>query len=246
MAKLISYPISAIYYLVFGLTLVIFHPIQWIALRVFGYGAHKVTVDWLQFWIMAGTAILGTHYSFKNPYKDKIGTDRPLILVCNHQSLYDIPPLIWHFRKNHVKFISKKSLGKGIPSVSFNLRHGGSVLIDRKNAAQAVAAIAQFGEYIETNKRAAVIFPEGTRSRNGQPKPFQAKGLLTLFDTIPSALIVPVTINNSWKLWRYGSFPLGLGNKLSFSVHEPIVLETISDRQALITQLEKTVHHALK
>ncbi|WP_435578160.1 lysophospholipid acyltransferase family protein [Gilvibacter sp.] len=246
MAKLLSYPISAIYYLVFGLTLVIFHPIQWIALRVFGYKAHKVTVDWLQFWLMAGTGILGTRYSFKNPHKSKIGTDRPLILVCNHQSLYDIPPLIWHFRKNHVKFISKKSLGKGIPSVSFNLRHGGSVLIDRKNAAQAVAAIANFGDYIETHKRAAVIFPEGTRSRTGQPKPFQSKGLLTLFEKIPSALIVPVSINNSWKLWRYGSFPLGLGNHVRFTVHDPILLETVEDRSALIGQLEKTVHDAIK
>lgn len=244
MQKMLSYPISAIYYLVFGLTLVVFHPIQWVALNVFGYKAHKITVDWLQFWLMAGTTLLGTRYKFSNPHK--INTDRPLILVCNHQSLYDIPPLIWYFRKHHVKFISKKSLGKGIPSVSFNLRHGGSVLIDRKDREQAVTAIQEFGKYIEKNKRAAVIFPEGTRSRNGVPKPFQAKGLQTLFETIPSALVVPVTINNSWKLFRYGSFPLGLGNKVSFQVHEPILLEELQDRQQLVKDLQSTVHNAVK
>lgn len=244
MQKLISYPISAIYYLVFGLTLVIFHPIQWVALNVFGYQAHKTTVDWLQFWLMVGTGLLGTRYKFTNPHS--ITTDRPLIIVCNHQSLYDIPPLIWYLRKHHVKFISKKALGKGIPSVSFNLKYGGSVLIDRKNPVQAVTAITEFAHYIENNKRAAVIFPEGTRSRNGTPKTFQTKGLLTLFDHIPSALVVPISINNSWKLWRYGSFPLGLGNKIEFEVHKPIELEQISDRSALIAELEKTIHNAVK
>jgi 1-acyl-sn-glycerol-3-phosphate acyltransferase len=74
--------------------------------------------------------ILGTKISFE--ITTALPEDRPLIFVANHQSTYDIPPLIWHLRKYHPKFISKIELGKGIPSVSFNLRHGGSILIDRK------------------------------------------------------------------------------------------------------------------
>ena len=50
-------------------------------------------------------------------------------------------------RQFHPKFISKKELGKGIPSVSFNLRHGGSALIDRKNPMQAVEAIRKLALY---------------------------------------------------------------------------------------------------
>ena len=46
--------------------------------------------------------------------------------------MYDISPIMWYLRKHHVKFVAKKELGKGIPSVSYNLRHGGSILIDRK------------------------------------------------------------------------------------------------------------------
>jgi 1-acyl-sn-glycerol-3-phosphate acyltransferase len=79
MAKFISYPLSVVYYFLFGLTLVIFHPKQWVALNVFGYKAHKITVDWLQFWLMAGTAVLGTRYSIKR--SDQLPTDRPLIIV---------------------------------------------------------------------------------------------------------------------------------------------------------------------
>lgn len=144
-------------------------------------------------------------------------------------------------RKHHTKFISKIELGKGIPSVSYNLRHGGSVLIDRKNPRQSLPAIMKFGEYIEKTKRAAVIFPEGTRSKNGVPKTFQTKGLEILFKKTPSALIVPISINNSWKMQQYGKFPMGLGTHIKFTVHEPLKLSNFVDKQELITRVENTI-----
>ena len=240
--KLLAYPISVIYLLFFGLTLVVFHPIQWFMLNVFGYHAHKISVDWLQFLLLRCQNILGTRFSFSNDFG--IDTNRPVIIVTNHQSMFDIPPIIWFMRKHHPKFISKKELGKGIPSVSYNLRHGGSVLIDRKKPKEAVAAIKAFGQYIEKNKRAAVIFPEGSRSRDGKPKPFQTKGLLTLFTEIPSATVVPITINNSWKTIRYGKFPLGLGSHIKMKVHQPI---NVGDKEPieLIKLIEKQITDAI-
>jgi len=136
--------------------------------------------------------------------------------------MYDIPPIIWHLRAYHPKFVSKKELGKGIPSVSYNLRHGGSVLIDRKDSKQALTEIAKLGTYIEAHNRSAVIFPEGTRSKTGHPKKFQPTGLKMLMKKAPSALIVPISINNSWKMLRYGKFPFGLGSDITFDVHPPI------------------------
>ncbi|MDH7913605.1 lysophospholipid acyltransferase family protein [Winogradskyella sp. SYSU M77433] len=220
MQKLLAYPLTILYFICFGLTLVIFHPIQWFCFNVFGYKAHKISVDWLQFFIMRSLNVLGTRFTFINPYAIEEGV--PLIIVANHQSMYDIPPLIWYMRKHHVKFISKKELGKGIPSVSYNLRHGGSVLIDRKDALGSIKAIESFAQRIDQNKWAAVIFPEGTRSRDGKPKPFKTKGLLTMLKNMPNALVVPVTINNSWKTLRYGKFPMGIGAHIKFRVHQPI------------------------
>ena len=72
-------------------------------------------------------------------------------------------PISCYLKKHHPKFVSKIELGKGIPSVSYNLRHGGSVLIDRKDPRQSLTAIKDFGKYIEENNYAAVIFPEGTQ-----------------------------------------------------------------------------------
>lgn len=244
MRKILAYPLTAIYFVFFGLVLVIFHPIQWFCFNVFGYQAHKKSVDFLQFSIMRCTNLLGTRYTFTNPYD--ISTDQPIIIVANHQSMYDISPIIWYFRKHHVKFISKKELGKGIPSVSYNLRHGGSVLIDRKNPRQALPAIMKFGESIEKSNRAAAIFPEGTRSKDGTPRKFQTKGLEILFKKIPSATIVPVTINNSWKMLRYGKFPMGIGNHITITTHKPIKLATFTDREALINSIEATIISNIK
>ncbi|WP_166960217.1 lysophospholipid acyltransferase family protein [Yeosuana marina] len=244
MLKVLSYPLTIIYYLCFLLTLVIFHPIQWFCFNVFGYQAHKKSVDALQFCLMRCANILGTRFTFINPYT--IDTNQPLIIVANHQSFHDIYPITWYMRKHHPKFISKIELGKGIPSVSYNLRHGGAALIDRKNPRQSLPALMKFGDYIETNKRSAVIFPEGTRSKNGVPKSFQTKGLDILFKKIPSALVVPISINNSWKMFRYGKFPMGLGNHLTFTVHKPLKVSTFTNKEELINTIEATIKNNIQ
>lgn len=243
MKKILAYPLTVIYFLSFGLLLVVFHGIQWLCFNVFGYQAHKKSVDVLNFFIMRCTNLLGTRYSFS--YTEKIPTGSPVIIVANHQSMYDIPPIIWHMRKYHPKFISKKELGKGIPSVSYNLRHGGSVLINRKDSKQAISALIKFSKYIKETNRGAVIFPEGTRSRNGVPKKFAVNGLKTLFKYLPDALVVPVSINNSWKLLQYGKFPMGIGAHVKFTIHKPLkVSEYTTDE--LIALVEKTITDSIQ
>ena len=238
MIKLLAYPLTLIYAFFFFLTLIVFHPIQWFAFNVLGYQAHKRVVICLQFWLMRCLNILGTRFSFTNSHK--IEANKPLIIVANHQSMYDISPLMWYMRKHHPKFISKKELGKGIPSVSYNLRHGGSVLIDRKKPIESIKAIENFAKRFSENNWAAVIFPEGTRSRTGKPKPFKTKGLITLINHMPNALIVPISINNSWKTLRYGKFPMGLGAHITFKVHQPIAVNS-EEPIALVKQIEQTI-----
>lgn len=244
MLKLLSYPLSVLYNLCFFLTLIIFHPIQWFCFNLFGYKAHKISVDGLQFCLMRCANLLGTRFTFNNAYQ--LPKDKPLIIVANHQSLHDIYPITWYMRIHHPKFVSKIELGKGIPSVSYNLRHGGAALIDRKNPRQSLPALMKFGEYIETNKRSAVIFPEGTRSKNGVPKKFQTKGLEILFKKIPSAVIVPITINNSWKMLKYGKFPMGLGTHITFTVHKPLELAIFDNKQDLLSSIEATITQHIK
>ncbi|THD69430.1 1-acyl-sn-glycerol-3-phosphate acyltransferase [Robertkochia marina] len=238
MLKLISYPLTVIYYFVFGLLLVIFHPIQWFCLNVFGYQAHKKSVDYLNLGLTRCLLILGNWVSFRNTQETP--ADKPTIIVANHQSMYDIPPIIWHMRKYHPKFISKKELGKGIPSVSYNLRHGGSVLINRRNSDQALREIKKIAAYANQHRRSVVIFPEGTRSSEGRMKKFKRSGLKTLIEDMPEARIIPISINNSWKTVRYGAFPMGVGNHITFDVH-PSVEVSSTDTETLIDQIEETI-----
>lgn len=236
--KILAYPLSVLFYLCFFITILVFHPIQWLCLKLGGYQAHKKSVDILNFFLLRCLNVLGTNFTFEDNID--LPTDRSCIFVANHQGMYDIPPMIWHFRKQHPKFVSKKELGKGIPSISYNLRHGGSILIDRKNPRQALSEIMKFANYLNKHKRSAVIFPEGTRSRTGKPKKFAAQGLQLLIKKMPEAVIVPVTINNSWKLFRYGNFPMGVGAQLHFKVHPPIEANS-EDPESLVAQVERII-----
>lgn len=242
MQKIISYPISFIAIVIFLLTLVIFHPIQWICFNIFGYQAHKKSVDYLNFVLLRIGHILGTTYNIKN--RESIPKGVPIIFVANHQGLYDIIGMIWFLREFHPKFVSKIELGKGVPSVSYNLRNGGSVLIDRKEPKQAIPIIKGLSEYIEKHKRSAVIFPEGTRSKTGKPKEFAQSGLKILCKYAPSAYVVPVSINNSWKFFKFGVFPYGLGNHITFTIHEPMALKDYSFEN-IMANTENTITQSI-
>lgn len=224
--KLIAILLSLIYYFFFGLTLAVMHLWQWLGFNLSGYSAHHFSVKVMNLLLIWCTKILGTTHKFTG--KEKLPKNVPLIFVSNHQSIFDISPVEWYLSEFHPKFISKKELGKGIPSVSYNLQKGGSVLIDRADPRQALPEIKKLAKYIEQNKYSAVIFPEGTRSRNGKLKSFHDSGLKMLVKFAPSALIVPVTINNSWKIVRNGYFPLSLGTRFSLEVHPPISPEEFS------------------
>jgi len=235
--KVISYLFSSLFALVFFLILLVFHALQWICLK-FGYQAHKISVDWLNWFLVKSLLILGNPVKFTKHYPIPEGVS--IIFVSNHQSMFDIPPIIWNMRKHHPKFVSKIELGKGIPSVSFNLRHGGAALINRKDGKQAFAELNKFGKKIHDNKWSAVIFPEGTRSRNGEPKKFSLNGIKMIIKNNPEAYIVPIAINKSWKTFKYGKFPLGMFNKITLESFEPIHLKDNSVDKAL-EQAEKVI-----
>lgn len=242
MRKFLGYILTPIHYLLFGLSLAVFHPIQWICFNWFGYKAHKRAVDALNFCLESSYYAVGDTVTFIN--KQNLPVGRPMIFVANHQSLYDIPVLIWHLRKYHAKFISKVELTKGIPSVSYNLRHGGAANIDRKDPRQSIMEISKLGTRMKENKWSAVIFPEGTRSADGVVRTFQAAGVATLLKKCPEALIVPIAINNSWKMVRYGSYPLNTFIRMTWEVLPPIDPEK-RPVDEVVTEAESAIRAAI-
>ena len=220
MKKILDYLLSSVYLLYFGLILVVFHVVQVVAFHLLGRKAHKKTVDWLNCCIAYGWLLTGSSIRFRN--LAVLPTDRPFVFIANHQSMFDIPGIIWFLRRYAPTFVSKIELAKGIPSISYNLRKSGAALIDRTDGKRAVVEIAKLGKLIQEQRISAVIFPEGTRSKTGELKPFAQGGVVTLIKKAPDALVVPIAIQGTRQFNPKGIFPLRSFSRMSWTVLPPI------------------------
>lgn len=238
MRKLLGYILSAIHYPAFGFLLLLFQPIQWLCYNLGGYGPHKRSVDILNGWLTSTYYLLGNRVTFIN--QQQLPEDRPIIFIANHQSMYDVPPIIYHLRRYHAKFISKVELTKGILSISYNLKVGGGANINRHDPRQSITELLKLAGRMKDNNWSTVIFPEGTRSKDGNVRTFQSAGVATILKKCPNALLVPIAINNAWKMVRYGIYPLSTFEHLKFEVLTPI---EPNGRPAdeLVKQVEETI-----
>ena len=242
MRKFLGYFLSPIYVLYFLLMITLFHPVMAIGIKIIGDKFRRRTIETLNYILIKGLIIIGVRPKFSG--FDKIPDNRPLIVVSNHSSLLDIPPIAWGFRKHYPRYISKKELGSGIPSISHNLKYGGSALIDRSSGSAAIKEIFKVGKAIEKNNYAACIFPEGTRSKTGKMKTFQASGINTLLKVAPSAVIIPFAIGGHYDLHKYGSYPLNVGAKVTYTVLDPIEPKDFK-KDELVPYIEKQIREAL-
>jgi 1-acyl-sn-glycerol-3-phosphate acyltransferase len=220
MRKFLGYILTPLVAIAFFLALLIFHPIQWLSFKLGGYRAHKRSVDILNLCLLSTVYLAGNRVVFIN--KQHLPVGRPIIFLANHQSMFDIPPLIYYLRKYHAKFISKIELTKGIPSISFNLKYGGGANIDRNDSRQSVSELIKLALRMKENKWSAMIFPEGTRSKDGKVRSFLVGGIATILKKCPEALLVPIAIDNTWKMTEYGYYPVNTFLKMTWEVLEPI------------------------
>lgn len=174
----------------------------------------------------------------------RIPKNRPVIVLSNHQSALDIPALVLGFKNRYMRFVAKKSLEKGIPSVSHNLKVGGSALIDRNNARQSISEIAKLGKLTEKENAAVSIFPEGTRCKNGKMRKFQSSGVTTLLKYAPSALIVPVVIEGHYEFTKDGAYPLPWGSRMKYTALDPIETEGKTGEEITL-EAENAIRKAL-
>jgi len=124
----------------------------------------------------------------------------PYLIVGNHQGNFDIPLIIGHVT-SQVGFLSKVENGK-LPFVGSWMRLLHCVFIERGNPREAVKAI-QMG--VDTLKQGynLVLFPEGTRSKNGKLQTFKPGSLkLASKAGVP---VVPVIIDGSFNMMKKGS-----------------------------------------
>jgi len=230
------------YTMLFVFILVVCHPIHLIA-SLMGRKAHKRALDLMNLSIIWNIRLLtGARYTVVG--RPALPPDRAVLIVSNHQSMYDIPMIMWECRAKEVGFVAKKELGRFIPSISFALRRLGSVLIDRKDASQAVRDIEAFGRAKASSNGVAAIFPEGTRARDGALKKFKTTGLAALLRSMPTAIIQPVAIRGNWELLRYNFWPVPYGTSTELRFLPPID-PAEGDDGDLTARIERVIRESL-
>ena len=205
---------------------------QWLVFKLLGPKSQQKVVHALNYFLLYSIYLTGTTVKFKN--KGNIPNGRPIIFVSNHQSMFDIIGIIWLMRQYNPIFVSKIELAKGIPSISLNLRLSGAALIDRKDSRQAVPEITRMAKYALSQGFSPVIFPEGTRSKTEEIKPFAVGGLAILLKYTKNAIVVPIAIKGNNKLNPKGFFPLKSFSKISFTILPSIEPEGLKAEEVVI------------
>jgi len=151
-------------------------------------------------------SVVRAYGAFRLEFEDRSGQPLPdrFLLISNHQSLMDIPVIMFLFAPRRLRFVAKKELGGGIPLVSFLLRAQGQALVRRSgDAAQAMNALLRFARRCRRDGTCPVIFPEGHRSNDGQVGTFHTAGVRRVleYDSLP---VVVATIEGGWKVSSIG------------------------------------------
>jgi 1-acyl-sn-glycerol-3-phosphate acyltransferase len=238
MRRLLDWGGTVVFLPVFVLVLLLFDVVQRIA-KAFGKRAHDYAVACMTTSLVAAFRIVGLRLDVERA--PEVAPHTSYLIISNHQSMFDIALLGYLFFTNFPKFVSKRELARWTPSVAFNLKYGGNCLIDRSDGEQAAGAIAALGRRVERNRVSAVIFPEGTRARAGVLGAFRPRGTLALLAAAPATAIVPVTIDESWRLMQWSFFPLPFGVRVRVRIDAPIAREAREDHARLLERVRMQI-----
>jgi 1-acyl-sn-glycerol-3-phosphate acyltransferase len=167
---------------------------------------------------------------------ERLAGPGPYIFAPNHQSNFDIAALLGYL-PGHNRFVTKKELFAE-PVLGTVLRTLGMVPVDRKNPLEAIQLLEQV---VRTERCSLIIFPEGTRSRDGALLPFK-KGPFTaaIHLQVP---VVPVVCRGTAALMPKGGYLTISPGECEVFVEQPIptVGLTYDDRTQLRDQVRAVI-----
>ena len=164
--------------------------------------------------------------------------DRSYIFMSNHQSNFDIP-VLYCALPVQFRWLAKAELFR-IPIFGMSMRGAGYISIDRSNRKSAFYSLARAAEAIR-NGTSVMIFPEGTRSRDGNLLPYKKGGFVMAVDAgVP---IVPVVITGTHAIMPKGRL---LIRRRWVRVHIGRPIETSSFSRKTKDDLMVTVRTAMQ
>ena len=197
-----------------------------------GYTAHRCAQRWARL-ILRTTGVRVTVRGTPPP----VGAS--YVFASNHQSIYDIP-VIFDTLPHQLRIIAKASLGK-FPFLGWHLRLAGHLLVDRENPG---AAIFKKMQRMIGQEASLIIFPEGTRSRDGRVGRF--KGGVFLLAIESQLPVVPISVSGTRHVMLKGRLMTCPGD-VTLTVHEPISTAgmTREDARALAARVQAIVAEAV-
>ena len=181
-----------------------------------GYFAHWCARTWSRL-ILITTGVRVTVVGL-----EKLEPGKTYVFVANHQSIYDIPILFWSI-PYQLRIIAKQSLGS-FPFLGWHLRRTGHMLVDRRRPDRA--KIFGWASRLTSSGLSLIVFPEGTRSRDGRVGQFKGGSFfLALQAGLP---IVPLSVIGSRHVMLKGRLATYPGD-VRLVVHDPIDTRGLED-----------------
>jgi 1-acyl-sn-glycerol-3-phosphate acyltransferase len=155
--------------------------------------------------VRVGCRVLGIRVEITG--LERVDPGKSYVFMANHLSFLDGPLMAMAIPKP-VRIILKKSLFR-IPVLGLGMRLVGYVPVDRKGVRGGKKSIERAARLMKEKGYSFLVFPEGTRSRNGRLQAFRRGGFfLALESAVP---ILPVRIEGSFEIMPRGQWHAGKG-----------------------------------
>ncbi|MCD6580490.1 MAG: 1-acyl-sn-glycerol-3-phosphate acyltransferase [Desulfuromusa sp.] len=168
--------------------------------------------------------------------------DSPAIYVSNHQSNFDIP-IIFAGLPIQFRWMAKQELFR-VPLFGLAMKRSGIIPIDRSNQRKTMHSIISAAQRIKDGA-SVVIFPEGTRTPDGQLQKFK-KGAL-LIAAKAQVPVVPIAIHGSYQIQPKDRWKIN-GGLLKLEFLQPIATAGLksSDIDALTNKVHDQIANSLQ
>jgi 1-acyl-sn-glycerol-3-phosphate acyltransferase len=167
--------------------------------------------------------------------------DRNYVFMANHVSNVD-PPLCFLAIPQDLKVIFKEELLR-LPILSTAFRLARCIPLDRSDSEAARRAIDQAVAQLKQGD-SFLIFPEGTRSRDGRLGPFKSGGFVMAI--LSGTPVVPITLRSTREIQAKGAWKLNRG-EVEIVFHPPIPPPlSIDQKGAFRERVRETIRRSLE
>ncbi len=197
--------------------------------------SHRVARIWAK-WILFVSRIKVTITGMSH-----VDPSKSYIYMPNHLSNFDIPVLLAYLPVQF-RWLAKAELFK-IPIFGYAMKRAGYISIDRSNRRSAFESLIRTAEALRRGV-SVLIFPEGTRSRDGELAPFKKGGFVTAVEAgVP---IVPVIITGTWEIMSKDGWRVKPG-AVSLAIKAPIETQTYTrkTRTVLLDKVREIITESL-